>query len=63
MNLLSDPKEATDIEDANPWVQSVTDRILNEFKAIQRSPHVPPSAPDPYLPPAGGQGPPDVIKK
>ncbi|OLE82320.1 MAG: hypothetical protein AUF76_09870 [Acidobacteria bacterium 13_1_20CM_2_65_9] len=51
-NLLSDPKEDTDIKDANPWVQSVTDRILNEFNAtIQRYPHVPPNAPDPYLPP------------
>ena len=51
-NLLSDPKEETDIKDANPWLQSVTDRILNEFNAtIQRYPHVPPNAPDPYLPP------------
>ena len=38
--------------DANPWVQSVTDRIVNEFNAtIQRFPHVPPSTPDPYQPP------------
>jgi arylsulfatase A-like enzyme len=51
-NLLSDPKEETDIKDANPWLQSVTDRIRNEFTAtIQRYPHVPPNAPDPYLPP------------
>jgi hypothetical protein len=33
-------------------VQSVTDRILSEFIATtQRYPHVPPNAPDPYLPP------------
>ena len=38
---------------ANPNTsQSVTDRIRNEFNAtIQRYPHVPPNAPDPYLPP------------
>src|SRR5688572_24384094 len=30
-NLLSDPREETDIKDANPWVKSVTDRIRNEF--------------------------------
>ncbi len=52
-NLLSDPREETDIKDVNPWVKSVTDRIRNEFEATtQRYPHVPPNAPDPYLPPA-----------
>jgi hypothetical protein len=51
-NLLSDPKEETDVKDANPWVQSVTDRIANEFTAtVQRYPHVPVNAPDPYSPP------------
>ena len=51
-NLLSDPKEETDIKDANPWLQSVTDRIRNQFNGtIQRYPHVAPNAPDPYLPP------------
>lgn len=51
-NLLSDPKEETDIKDANPWVQSVMDRIVNEFEAsTQRYPHVPANAPDPYQPP------------
>jgi arylsulfatase len=50
-NLLSDPKEESDIKDANPWLQSVTDRIVNEFNAtIARYPHVPPNAQDPYLP-------------
>ncbi len=51
-NLLSDPKEETDIKDANPWAQSVMDRIVADFSAsTQRYPHVPPNAPDPYLPP------------
>ena len=30
-NLLSDPKEETDIKDANPWAQSVMDKIVAEF--------------------------------
>ena len=51
-DLLSDPKEETDVKDANPWVQSVTDRIANEFReTAKRYPHVPPNAPDPYVPP------------
>jgi arylsulfatase len=51
-NLLSDPREETDIKDANPWVQSVTDRIVNEFNATaRRYPHVPRNAQDPYVPP------------
>jgi len=51
-NLLSDPKEETDIKDANPWVQGVMDKIVADFVATtERYPHVPPNAPDPYLPP------------
>jgi arylsulfatase len=51
-NLLSDPREETDIKDANPWVESVTNRVVNEFNATtRRYPHVPPNTPDPYLPP------------
>jgi len=52
-NLLSDPKEETDIKDANPWAQSVMDRIVADFNATTvRYPHVPPGAADPYQPPA-----------
>jgi arylsulfatase len=51
-NLLSDPKEESDIKDANPWAQSVMDKIVSDFTATtERYPHVPPNAPDPYLPP------------
>ena len=51
-NLLSDPKEETDIKDSNSWVHSVIERIVNEFRATTaRYPLVPPTAPDPYLPP------------
>ena len=52
-NLRSDPKEESDVKDANPWVKSVADRIIAEFEAsTQRYPHVPQNAPDPYTPPA-----------
>ena len=50
-NLLSDPREDSDVKDANPWAQSVMDRIVADFeKSTERYPHVPQNAPDPYLP-------------
>jgi arylsulfatase len=50
-NLLSDPKEESDIKDANPWAQSVMDKLVAEFVATtERYPHVPPNAQDPYVP-------------
>ena len=55
-NLLSDPREESDIKDANPWAQSAFDRIVADFIAsAAKYPHVPPGAPDPYRPPGGGQ--------
>jgi arylsulfatase len=55
-NLLSDPREESDIKDANPWAQSVMDKIVAEFVATsEKYPHVPPNAPDPYVPPKKGQ--------
>ena len=52
-NLLSDPKEESDIKDVNPWVQSAMDKIVADFTAsTARYPHVPPNAPDPYVPPS-----------
>jgi arylsulfatase len=54
-NLRSDPKEESDVKDANPWVKSVVDSLVAEFTATtQRHPHVPPDTPDPYSPPRGG---------
>ena len=51
-NLRSDPKEESDIKDANPWAQSVMDKIVADFNATtERYPHVPQNAPDPYVPP------------
>jgi len=51
-NLLSDPKEESDIKDANPWAESVMAKIVADFWATTaRYPNVPPYAPDPYVPP------------
>jgi arylsulfatase A-like enzyme len=51
-NLRSDPKEESDIKDSNPWAKSVMDKLVADFDAsAQRYPHVPPNAPDPYVPP------------
>jgi arylsulfatase A-like enzyme len=51
-NLLSDPREETDIKDANPWAQGVMDKLVAAFTATTAQyPHVPPGAADPYLPP------------
>ena len=57
-HLLSDPKEDSDIKDANPWAQGVMDKIVADFVATtERYPHVPQNASDPYVPPArAGQG-------
>jgi arylsulfatase len=52
-NLRSDPREESDVKDANPWAISVMDKLVADFTATtQRYPHVPPNAPDPYVPPA-----------
>lgn len=51
-NLRSDPKEESDIKEANPWVRSVIDKIVADFTSTtERYPHVPPNAPDPYVQP------------
>ncbi len=51
-NLRSDPKEESDIKDANPWAQSVMDKIVADFMATtERYPNVPTNAADPYVPP------------
>ena len=51
-NLRSDPKEESDIKDANPWAQSAMDKIVADFNATtERYPHVPQNALDPYVPP------------
>jgi arylsulfatase len=51
-NLRSDPREESDVKDANPWAQSVMDKIVATFTATtEQYPHVPANAPDPYVPP------------
>jgi arylsulfatase len=56
-NLRSDPKEETDIKDANPWVPGVIARIVSDFWATtDKYPLIPPGTPDPYQPPSGSAG-------
>ena len=51
-NLRSDPKEESDVKDANPWAQPLFDELVAGFTATtKRYPHVPPRATDPYEPP------------
>jgi hypothetical protein len=52
-NLRSDPREESDVKDANPWAKSFFDKIVADFNATtSQFPHVPFNAPDPYTPPA-----------
>jgi arylsulfatase len=54
-NLRTDPREESDVKDFNPWAISVMDKLVADFLATtQRYPHVPPNAPDPYVPPPRG---------
>jgi len=51
-HLLSDPREESDVKDANPWAESVAAKIIADFEATTvQYPHVPPNQPDPYVPP------------
>ncbi|MCB9697462.1 MAG: sulfatase-like hydrolase/transferase [Alphaproteobacteria bacterium] len=53
-DLRSDPREEFDVKDANPWVVGVVDQLFADFEATAVAhPHVPPGAPDPYVPPGG----------
>jgi arylsulfatase A-like enzyme len=58
-NLRSDPREESDVKDANPWALGVFDQLVADFNAsVERFPNVPSTARDPYTPtvrPAGGQ--------
>ncbi|MGH7677757.1 MAG: arylsulfatase [Gemmatimonadaceae bacterium] len=51
-NLRSDPREESDIKDANPWAIGVFDKLVADFNAsVERQPNVPSTARDPYTPP------------
>lgn len=51
-NLRSDPREESDIKDANPWAIGLFDNLVSDFTAsTQRFPNVPSDARDPYRPP------------
>ena len=51
--LRSDPKEETDIKDANPWVPSAIGKLVDDFWAtVDKYPLIPVGTADPYQPPA-----------
>jgi arylsulfatase A-like enzyme len=51
-NLRSDPREESDVKDANPWALSVFDKLVADFNAsVERFPNVPSTSRDPYTPP------------
>ena len=51
-NLRADPREESDVKDANPWALSVMDKLVADFwETTKKYPNVPPSTPDPYQPP------------
>jgi arylsulfatase A-like enzyme len=51
-NLRSDPKEESDIKDANPWAVSAFDKLVADWTITTvKYPHVPTGAKDPYTPP------------
>ncbi len=50
-HLRSDPREESDVKDANPWAISVFDKIVADFWATtEKYPNVPVGAADPYTP-------------
>jgi arylsulfatase len=51
-NLRSDPREESDVKDANPWAIGLFDKLVADFNAsVERFPNVPAGARDPYQPP------------
>jgi arylsulfatase len=55
-NLRADPREESDVKDANPWALAVMDKLVADFwESTKRYPNVPVNAPDPYTPPPQGR--------
>jgi arylsulfatase A-like enzyme len=50
-NLRADPREDSDVKDANPWAIGVFDRLVADYTAsAERFPNVPSGAKDPWAP-------------
>jgi arylsulfatase len=50
-NVITDPKEETDVGNENSWVRTPIRRLVHEFQeSLRRFPPVPPGAPDDYEP-------------
>jgi arylsulfatase len=51
-NLRSDPKEESDVKDANPWALELFDKLIADFNATTAQyPNIPANTRDPYTPP------------
>ena len=51
-NLRTDPKEETNLLDANPWAERAMYKISSTFQAsLKKYPLIPFGTPDPYIPP------------
>jgi arylsulfatase len=52
-NLLSDPKEETNVMTEDSWVQIPISRMIRDFQqSLRQYPPIAPETPDPYTPPA-----------
>lgn len=50
-NVISDPKEQTNIMMTENWVRNPMMDMLHEFRqSLKKHPPIPPGAPDPYEP-------------
>ena len=55
-NLLTDPRERTNVQSENSWVLFPLMKIANEFQeSLKLEPPIPVGAPDPYRPPKGSR--------
>lgn len=52
-NLITDPRERTNVGPLNGWVWAPTLKIVADLQdSLKREPPIPPGTPDPYVPPA-----------
>jgi arylsulfatase len=55
-NVVSDPKEETDVGTENSWVRTPIRRMIHEFQeSLKTWPPIPPGAPDDFVPRAAGR--------
>jgi arylsulfatase len=55
-NVVTDPKEETDVANENSWVRTPIRHLVHEFQeSLKEFPPVPPGAGDDYTPIAGAK--------